>query len=194
MCCEGSLGEFSQNRRLTRQSALWSSSSPSYNCSTTYRLLLFTADLILYVKAQHIGTKGECPFFPLNSKYLKLKALNESKLWTNQQPQLKLLLVLKQTQVQPFKKGVSSSATQDPIMNTHNKTQFAYAKIKCALKNQVVTHQYQRISSSQHLLQMQVQAQPKCSNTLTQGMISYSHTIVYNLKLRNQMQRSHSQR
>ena len=50
-------------------------------------------------------------------------------------PQLKFLLVLKQTQVQPFKKGVSNSATEDSIMNAHNKTQFTYAKIKCALKD-----------------------------------------------------------
>ncbi|KAG5575810.1 hypothetical protein H5410_055944 [Solanum commersonii] len=66
---------------------------------------------------------------------MKLKALNESNLWTRQHPQLKLLLVLKQTQVQPFKKGISNSATQDLIKNAHNKTQFTYAKIKCALKD-----------------------------------------------------------
>ncbi|KAG5605590.1 hypothetical protein H5410_027082 [Solanum commersonii] len=42
-------------------------------------------------------------------------------------------------------------------------------------KIQVMTHQYQRTSCSQYLLQMQVQAQPKCSNALTQGMIPYSH-------------------
>ncbi|KAG5586184.1 hypothetical protein H5410_046618 [Solanum commersonii] len=64
-----------------------------------------------------------------------LLPLNESNLWTHQHPQLKLSLVFKQTQVQPFKKGVSNSATQDSIMNVHNKTQFTYAKIKCALKN-----------------------------------------------------------
>ncbi|KAG5586025.1 hypothetical protein H5410_046459, partial [Solanum commersonii] len=46
----------------------------------------------------------------------------------------KVLLVLKQTQVQSFNMGVSNSATQDSIMNAHNKTQFTYAKIKCALK------------------------------------------------------------
>ncbi|KAG5572258.1 hypothetical protein H5410_062024 [Solanum commersonii] len=45
-------------------------------------------------------------------------------------------------------------------------------------KIQVVTQQYQRISCSQYLLQMQVQAQPKCSNALTQGMISYSHIML----------------
>ncbi|KAG5610348.1 hypothetical protein H5410_021629 [Solanum commersonii] len=39
------------------------------------------------------------------------------------------------TQVQQFKKDVSSSATQDSIMDAHNKTQFTYAKIHCALKD-----------------------------------------------------------
>ena len=61
-------------------------------------------------------------------------------------------------------------------------------------KIQVVTHQYQRISWSQYLLQMQVQAQPKCSNALTQGKIPYWHTMVCNLKFQNQMQRSLSWR
>ena len=60
-------------------------------------------------------------------------------------------------------------------------------------KIQVATHQYQRISCSQYLHQMQVQAQPKCSNALTQGMISYSHKRFLGLKLWNQMQRSLSQ-
>ncbi|KAG5590912.1 hypothetical protein H5410_041426 [Solanum commersonii] len=50
-------------------------------------------------------------------------------------PQLELLLLLKQTQVQRFKKGISNSATQDSILNVHNKTQFTYVKIKCALKD-----------------------------------------------------------
>ncbi|KAG5606714.1 hypothetical protein H5410_028206 [Solanum commersonii] len=62
-------------------------------------------------------------------------ALNESNLWNHHHPELKLLLVLKQTQVQPFKKGISNNATQDSIINVHNKTQFTYAKIKCALKD-----------------------------------------------------------
>ncbi|KAG5576175.1 hypothetical protein H5410_056309, partial [Solanum commersonii] len=78
---------------------------------------------------------SQCPFFPSNSKYLKLKALTESHLWTHQHPQLKLLLVVKQNKVQPFKKSVLNSARQESIMNAHNKTQFTYAKIKCALKD-----------------------------------------------------------
>jgi len=45
-------------------------------------------------------------------------------------------------------------------------------------KIQVVTHHYQIFSSSQYLLQMQVQAQQRYSNALTQRMIPYSHTMV----------------
>ncbi|KAG5599704.1 hypothetical protein H5410_031074, partial [Solanum commersonii] len=42
-----------------------------------------------------------------------------------------------QTQVQSLKKGVSNSATEESIMNAHNKTQFTYAKNKCALKDSI---------------------------------------------------------
>ncbi|KAG5609634.1 hypothetical protein H5410_020915 [Solanum commersonii] len=45
-------------------------------------------------------------------------------------------------------------------------------------KTQVVTNHYQRFSGSQYWLQMQVQAQQKCSNALTQRMILFSHTMV----------------
>ncbi|KAG5615190.1 hypothetical protein H5410_015014 [Solanum commersonii] len=48
-------------------------------------------------------------------------------------------------------------------------------------KTQVVTHHYQRFSSSQYLLQMQVQAQQRYSNVLTERMIPYSHTMVQSL-------------
>ncbi|KAG5631727.1 hypothetical protein H5410_003444 [Solanum commersonii] len=88
-------------------------------------------------------------------------------MWTHQHPQLKLLIVLKQTQVQSFKMGISNSATQDSIMNAHNKTQFTYERSNVHSKIQVVTYQYQIISCSQYLLQMQVQAQPKWSNAFT---------------------------
>ena len=49
-------------------------------------------------------------------------------------PNLNFCLSSSKTQVQQFKKDVSNSATQDSIMNAHNKTQFTYAKIKCVLK------------------------------------------------------------
>ncbi|KAG5570494.1 hypothetical protein H5410_060260 [Solanum commersonii] len=35
----------------------------------------------------------------------------------------------------PFKKDVSNSATQDSIMNAHNKTQFTYSRINYVLKD-----------------------------------------------------------
>ncbi|KAG5580424.1 hypothetical protein H5410_051051 [Solanum commersonii] len=43
---------------------------------------------------------------------------------------------------------------------------------------QVVTHHYQRFSSSQYLLQMQVQAQQKHSNGLTQRMMPFPQTQI----------------
>ncbi|KAG5614957.1 hypothetical protein H5410_014781, partial [Solanum commersonii] len=165
-------------------------STASRNYSVTRQRLLFSADLICSFRAQYTGTKGEdktlCVHVPSNSKYLNLR--------DSSTPQLKLLLVLKKTQVQPFKKGISNSARQDSIMNAHNKTQLLMQRSNVPSKIQVVTHQYQINSCSQYLLQMQVQAQPKCSNAPSQGMIPYSHTMVYNLKFRNQMQHSHSQR
>ncbi|KAG5585258.1 hypothetical protein H5410_045692 [Solanum commersonii] len=45
-------------------------------------------------------------------------------------------------------------------------------------KIQVMPHQYQRVSCSQHLPEMQVQVQPKCSNALTKRMIPYSHIMI----------------
>ena len=60
-------------------------------------------------------------------------------------------------------------------------------------KIQVVTHYWQRISSLQYLLQMQVQAQQRYPNIVTQGMIPYSNTTYHNLNLQNQFQFSHSQ-
>ena len=50
-------------------------------------------------------------------------------------PNLNFCLSSSKTQVQQFKKDVSNSATQDSIMNAHNKTQFTYARINCALKD-----------------------------------------------------------
>ncbi|KAG5590342.1 hypothetical protein H5410_040856 [Solanum commersonii] len=46
------------------------------------------------------------------------------------------------------------------------------------LKTQVVTHHDQRFSSSLYLLQMQVRAQQRYSNPLTQRMIQHSHSMV----------------
>ena len=61
-------------------------------------------------------------------------------------------------------------------------------------KIQVVTHHYQRFSSSQYFLLMQVQAQQNYLNALTQTMIPYLHIEVKQFKIRNQILRSHSKR
>ncbi len=50
-------------------------------------------------------------------------------------PNLNFCLSSSKTQVQQFKKDVSNSATQDSIMNAHNKTQLTHARINCALKD-----------------------------------------------------------
>ncbi|KAG5632575.1 hypothetical protein H5410_004292, partial [Solanum commersonii] len=126
------------------------------------------------------------------SNTLKFKALNKSNLWTHQHPQLKLLLFLKKTQVLTFKKGVSNSATQDSIMNAHNKTQFTYAKIKCALKN----------SSCDSLISTNLMLTILASNASSSSTIVFKYPHPKNdsiftqwfhsLKLWNRIQRSHS--
>ena len=50
-------------------------------------------------------------------------------------PNLNFCLSSSKTQVQQFKKDVSNSATQDSIMNVHNKTQLTHASFNCALKD-----------------------------------------------------------
>ncbi|KAG5571806.1 hypothetical protein H5410_061572, partial [Solanum commersonii] len=104
-------------------------------------------------------------------------------------PQLKLLLVLKQTQVQPFKKGVLNSASQDSIMNEHNKTQFTYSNIKCLLKDSncdspISTNLMLTIVASNATIVF------KCPHTKNDFILTqWLHT----LKIWNQMQHSHSQ-
>ena len=49
-------------------------------------------------------------------------------------PNLKFGLSSSNTKVQLFKKDVSNSATQDSIVNAHNKSQLTLARINCALK------------------------------------------------------------
>ena len=50
-------------------------------------------------------------------------------------PNLNFCLSSSKTQVQQFKKHVSNSATQDSIMNVHNKTQLTHARINYGLKD-----------------------------------------------------------
>ncbi|KAG5571222.1 hypothetical protein H5410_060988 [Solanum commersonii] len=61
MCCSKPFGDICQNSRLTWRFALWCSSSltASQNFSAMRRLLFFFADLILSIRTQHTGTKGE---------------------------------------------------------------------------------------------------------------------------------------
>ena len=50
-------------------------------------------------------------------------------------PNLNFWLFSSKTQVHQFKKDVSNSATQDSIMNVHNKAQLTHARINCILKD-----------------------------------------------------------
>ncbi|KAG5585678.1 hypothetical protein H5410_046112, partial [Solanum commersonii] len=93
-------------------------------------------------------------------------------------PNLNFFLSSSKPQVQQFKKDVSNSAIQDSIMNAHTRLNLLMKGSIAYSKAQVVTHQYQRISSSLYLLQMQVQAQQRKSNALTQIMIRSSHTML----------------
>ncbi|KAG5595519.1 hypothetical protein H5410_036751 [Solanum commersonii] len=103
----------------------------------------------------HRGTiwrSADCSFYrlfdPLPSGIHILEQRVESFLLMNRQRFLAMLMLqllrsfqpfcsflrLSQTQVQSFKKGILNSATQDSIMNIHNKIQITYAKINCVLK------------------------------------------------------------
>ena len=61
---------------------------------------------------------------------------------------LNFCLFSSKTPVQQFKKDVSNSATKDSIMNAHNKTQLTHARSIVHSNTEVVTHHYQRFSSS----------------------------------------------
>ncbi|KAG5595450.1 hypothetical protein H5410_036682 [Solanum commersonii] len=128
------------------------------------RLLPFSADLILSFRAQHTRTKGELRPFGDSPSGL----------------------------VQPFKKDVLNSATQDSITNAHNKTQFSYAKIKCALKDSSYDSP---ISKNLMLTILVLNASSsstkvfKCPHTNDDSIFIRKGTI--NLKFRNQIQCSH---
>uniref|UniRef100_M1DRA3 Uncharacterized protein n=1 Tax=Solanum tuberosum TaxID=4113 RepID=M1DRA3_SOLTU len=90
---------------------------------------------------------------------------------------------ISKTQVQQFKKDVSNNATQDSIMNAHKKTQITHARVYCALEDSSCDSPVSKNPKLTILLQMQVQAQQRYSNALTQRMIPYSHTMVQQFKV-----------
>ncbi|KAG5631518.1 hypothetical protein H5410_003235 [Solanum commersonii] len=95
------------------------------NFSVMRRLRPFSADLILSFKAQHTGTKGEYVIYWQFADLHFFILLASFSHFCSIMSMLSLKLQIPKT----------SSATQDSIMNAHNKTQFTYAKIKCSLKD-----------------------------------------------------------
>ncbi|KAG5610603.1 hypothetical protein H5410_021884 [Solanum commersonii] len=109
------------------------------HCATWYcfaKLLSDTQTAPFFCRLDHV-LQGSAHCNKRQSKTLRRLAK-----WTQRSSGLHFFVLFSlftpfcdQTQFQPLKKGVSNSATQDSIMNIHNKTQFTYAKIKCALKD-----------------------------------------------------------
>ncbi|KAG5571721.1 hypothetical protein H5410_061487 [Solanum commersonii] len=142
----------SRDHQCTRRSALWSTSSPFSSCLQHLPVLDHWGSAT--------GTLGEVKAIRRLAECIRQSSGH-------------LFFVFS-----AFKKDVSSNATQDSIMNEHTRLNLLKRRSNVHLKFQVVTHHYQRISNSLYLLQMQVQAQQRKSNALTQRMISYSHTMV----------------
>ncbi|KAG5590606.1 hypothetical protein H5410_041120 [Solanum commersonii] len=100
----------------------------------------------------------------------------------------------RKTQLQQFKKDVSNNATQDSIMNLHNKTQLTHARINCKLKDSSCD------TPLSEILKLTILASNASSNSTM--VFKYPHTKNYSIftqwfnhsKFWNQMQRSLSQR
>ncbi|KAG5599598.1 hypothetical protein H5410_030968 [Solanum commersonii] len=111
LCCSGSFGVISRNRQSTRRFGFLCSSSPS--CTIL----------------QHHRALGSAHWNKRRSKTLRRLAK-----WIRQSSSLHFFILF--SLFIPFCDiGVSNSATQDSVINAHNKTQFTYANIKCALKD-----------------------------------------------------------
>ncbi|KAG5632284.1 hypothetical protein H5410_004001 [Solanum commersonii] len=76
-------------------------------------------------------------------------------------------------------------------MNAHNKTQFTYARINCALKDSNCDTPSPKILMLAILASCESSSSTKISKALAERMIPYSHTFMSQFKIRNQIQRSH---
>ncbi|KAG5620007.1 hypothetical protein H5410_005225, partial [Solanum commersonii] len=143
LCCKGPFGAVRWYRRHTRRSALWSSSSSfcfclQHSCILRHWVIecCFT-ELIDNAPTAHFHCR-------LN---LLLQGLAHWNIRRDLGPFSDLPNSLGDPQERPsfvsqsqyrnlrqFKKDVSNSATQDLIMNIHNKAQLTYARINCILK------------------------------------------------------------
>ncbi|KAG5630270.1 hypothetical protein H5410_001987 [Solanum commersonii] len=118
---------------------LWCSSSPFCTILRHHHVLELLGDALT---APFFGRLD--PFLQGSAHWNKRRSdtLRRLAKWTRRSSGLHFFVLFSlfipfcdQTQVQPFKKGLSNSATQDSIMNTHMKTQFIYARINCVLKD-----------------------------------------------------------
>ena len=110
-------------------------------------------------------------------------------------PNLNFCLSSRKTQVQQFKKDVSNSATQDSIINVHNKAQLTHARINCALKDSNFDAPLSKILKFTILASNANSSSTKafeCPHTNDDSI--FTRICIINLKFRNQIQRSHSQR
>ncbi|KAG5610011.1 hypothetical protein H5410_021292, partial [Solanum commersonii] len=124
LCCSRSFDVSSPSCSILHDRHVWIiglHSTALRNCLAIRQLLLFTTDLILSFWAQHTGAKGKdktlLAICQMGSAILRSSFLHSFSCLCS-------FLLNSQTQVQPFKKGVSNSATQDSIINVHNKAQF----------------------------------------------------------------------
>ncbi|KAG5591410.1 hypothetical protein H5410_041924 [Solanum commersonii] len=156
LCCNGSFGVGSQNRRSTQRFAFWCNSLSS--CTSLQHRCALGHWATWYCFAELLGDASTTPFFRRLEPFLKGLAH-----W-NKRRSKTLQRLAKWSQLN------YACTQQDSI--------YTYAKNICVLKDSSCDTQLQRFSSSQYLLQIQVQAQQKRSNALTQMMIPFSHTKV----------------
>ncbi|KAG5576604.1 hypothetical protein H5410_056738 [Solanum commersonii] len=98
-----------------------------------------------------------------------------------------LFLLANKTQVQQFKKDVSNSATQDSIMNVHNKTQFTHARINCVPRDsscdtplpKILTLAILASNASSGMTKFRNQMQRSLSQRRTQCMLSLIGLLVF---------------